>query len=152
MVNIKAIIYISANQGVVTFHNVGDFIKWQIDRRTEQWEKDKYSKWYNVTSKTLERYLEREYDFPQGSLTSALHIFKDHATAPQFLIDVDIREALSDENHIVILEMRVHRRYNVATFYSKHKQFSITIRFDDPIEDGTAMRNMMKMTKPPRHD
>jgi len=152
MVNIKAIIYISANQNITTFHNVGDFIKWQIDRRTEQWEKDKYSKWYNVTSKTLERHLERQYDFPQGSLTGALHIFQNHARAPQFLIDVAIREAIKDENHIVILELRVHRRYCVATFYSEHRQFSVNVGFDDPIEDGTAMRDMMEMTKPSRHD
>lgn len=152
MVNIKAIIYISTNQNIVAFNNVGDYIKWQIDRRTEQWEKDKYSKWYNVTSKSRESYLEREYELPRGSLTGALHIFKDHATAPQFLIDVNVREALTDENHIVILEMRVHKKYNVATFYSSLGQFSITINFDDPIEDATAMREMMKMTKPPRFD
>jgi len=149
MVNINALVYIHTNLEVTTFGSVSSFRTWQLNRCRNQAQKDQLNDYYNVRWKAEERYLEREFNLNRGLLTNIHQIFRSLNRIEQSLVMVDILNSIQEE-HCIVLELRPSKYYNVATIYTRERQFSITVDYQKvqrPVELSVRFTEPASLTR-----
>jgi len=146
MVNIKGIVYIGNRLEITAFNSPGEFIAWQVGRRPDQLERDRFNNYYSVTCKVEEEHLENKYNLDKGALTGAMLIFRSALRAEKYLTYAEVTKTITDKDHIIIVEVRPSKHYNVATFYTGSNQFVLIVNFNDPIGNNRTTSNLVRLT------
>ncbi len=150
MVNIKAVIYVRSASEALCFKSASEFIFWQINRYPGKTERDRFDKYYNITCKAEEKFIERKYGLQPG-MASGLHlIFRSTIRLEKYLTQVELLEVIQDKDHIVVLELRPGK-YSVATFYSNRRQFSIVNKPSDSITSADDLGSLNALSRSVRN-
>jgi len=127
MVNIESVIYIDSNQEVHYFNTIGEYKQWRIDSCTDPAQKTRMRDRYAIINWTTERRLERMFNLEPNVARNIMHLFVNAAKAERYLSDVNFLNAIQQEDHFMVIELRPSKSYNVATVYLRERHFSVII-------------------------
>jgi len=154
MVNIGAILYFGKNLDIRHFKSEDELISWKtsIDSFTSEAERDQWEFNYYHRTREREKRVEELFNIRRGLLIGAHLVFSNRQLMELYVAKKEVLEAIEDDNHVIILEFRRNPLRNIATFYSKNRQFSLLIEPRDPLIEEDVERRVGREARIPRLD